>query len=84
MKPIEFAEQNCTYAKDQPEYNPLPSFQCDDGRVISCWGLDWRERLRVLFTGRVWVSVMAFHQPLQPLLVQAAKPFEKTRKALEE
>lgn len=31
MKPIEFNEQNAVYAKDQPEYTPLPVFKNDEG-----------------------------------------------------
>ncbi len=34
MKPIEFEEQNCIYAKDQPEYLPLPAHKTEDGRVM--------------------------------------------------
>ena len=52
MKPIEFPEQNCVYAKDQPEYLPLPVHKTEDGMVVSCWRLTWRERLRVLLTGK--------------------------------
>ncbi len=68
MKPIEFKEQNVTYAKDQPEYQPLPAFKSDtpQGEVISCWKLTIRERLILLFTGRLWVSLMTFNRPLTP------------------
>lgn len=41
MIPIEFPEQNCVYAKDQPEYLPLPVHKTPDGMVISCWALTW-------------------------------------------
>jgi hypothetical protein len=44
MKPTEFLEQNCVYAKDQPEYLPLPVHRTEDGMVISCWALTWRGR----------------------------------------
>lgn len=68
MKPIEFKEQNVVYAKDQPEYVPLPAFKSDDpmGQVVSCWKLSFTERLRVLFTGKLWVSLATFHKPLTP------------------
>ena len=69
MKPIKFEEQNCTYAENQPEYLPLPAFRDpndETGQVISCWSLSFAERLRILFTGKLWVSIMTFHQPLTP------------------
>ena len=74
MKPIEFDGFNCTYAKDQPEYLPLPVLKTAEGKVISCWALTWRERLRVLFMGRIWYSVLTFNSSLQPQLPSVRKP----------
>ena len=74
MKPIEFDGFNCTYAKDQPEYLPFPVLKTADGEVISCWALTWRERLHVMFTGRLWYSVLTFNRPLQPQLPSVRKP----------
>ena len=39
MKPVEFKHQNVVFAKDQPEYQPLPALRLDtpEGEVISCW-----------------------------------------------
>ena len=53
MKPIKFKEQNIIYAKDQKEYNSLPAFRYDDGEVISCWRLSLKERIKVLFKGKI-------------------------------
>lgn len=69
MKPIEFKGQNKIFAKDQPEYQPLPALHFSDsptGEVVSCWNLSFGERLRVLFTGRIWLSLMSFNNPLTP------------------
>lgn len=68
MKPIEFPEANVVFAKDQPEYTPLPAFKANtpEGECISCWQLSFSERLRLLFTGKLWVSLMTFNGPLQP------------------
>jgi len=68
MKPIKFKEQNCTFAENQPEYLPLPAFKDNgpEGNVISCWELSFTERLRLLFTGKIWVSLMMFGKPLTP------------------
>lgn len=75
MKPCDFPEKNVVFAKDQKEYLPLPAYRSGDGRVISCWSLSWRERLVVLLRGRLWLSVLTFNQPLQPLLPQTDYPF---------
>ena len=68
MKPTTFKHQNVVYAKDQPQYQPLPALRLDtpEGQVISCWKMSFYERLRVLFTGRIWVSLMSFNKPLTP------------------
>jgi len=68
MKPIEFKEQNVIYAKDQPEYLPLPAFKNDSsyGEVISCWKLSFKERIILLFTGKLWVNLLSFNKPLTP------------------
>lgn len=68
MKPIEFPEQNVVYAKDQPEYQPLPAFKSDapTGEVVSCWKLSFTERLKILFTGKMWLCLLSFNGPLTP------------------
>jgi hypothetical protein len=68
MKPISFPEHNAVYAKDQPEYLPLPVYRDPNGTVTSCWSLSFRERLKVLFAGRLWLTTLTFNHPLQPLL----------------
>ena len=77
MKPIEFKEQNFTYAKDQPEYIPLPVLKTEEGQVISCWNLSIMERIKLLFSGKLWLSVLTFNNPLQPVLLEIKKPFIK-------
>lgn len=74
MRPIEFAGHNLVFAKDQPEYQPLPAHRAPDGTVITCWQLSWRERLRVLVTGRIYFSQLTFGQPLQPQLPSVSVP----------
>ena len=68
MKPVEFKHQNIVFAKDQPEYQPLPALKIESqtGEVISCWKLSFKERIQVLFFGRVWLSLMSFNKPLTP------------------
>ena len=68
MKPTTFKHQNIVFAKDQPEYQPLPALKLDtpEGEVISCWKMSWKERINVFITGRVWLSLMSFNKPLTP------------------
>lgn len=77
MEPIAFPEHTQVLAKDQPQYRPLPVFVCTDAArtVISCWRLNWRERLQVLLAGRLWMSQLTFAQPLQPQLPMVSSPF---------
>jgi hypothetical protein len=81
MKLIEFHEQNVVFAKDQPEYLPLPAHQFKDGqgRIAFCWKLTWRERLAVLWRGVIWQEVLTFYKPLQPQRLQTDKPEMKKR-----
>lgn len=65
------------YAKNQPEYQSLPVHRFEDGTVLSRWRLTWRERLRVLIAGDIYLYQMTFNQPLQPVMMQAEAPVVK-------
>jgi len=75
MKAIEFKEQNIVFAKDQPEYIPLPALKIESpyGEVISCWKLSFKERLEVLFKGKIWLSLVTFNKPLTPSFMATNK-----------
>lgn len=75
MKPQTFPEQNITYAKYQPEYLPLPAFS-DEKTTISLWALTWRERWKILFSGRLWLLQLNRGTALQPQLPTVDYPFE--------
>ena len=74
MQPAEFEEQMIEMGKHQDEYISLPAW-VDHERVISCWSMSFRERLKVLFTGRIWVHVLNFKQNLQPQYLSVDSPF---------
>jgi hypothetical protein len=76
MKTVQFPEQNRVFAKDQPEYIPLPAFcfEGPQGRVACCWSLSWRERFSVLVFGKIWQQVLTFGEPLQPQKLTVEKP----------
>jgi hypothetical protein len=75
MKPISFPQQTVVFAKDQPEYLPLPAHVDAEGVVTFCWQLSWRDRLRMLVTGKLWHQVLTFHRPLQPQRPSSQSPF---------
>lgn len=75
MKPKHFHEVNVIFAKDQPEYLPLPAFKNEstEGEVVTCWQLSFKERLRVLFKGEIWLSLLTFNKPLAPSFITTKK-----------
>ena len=54
-------------AKDQPRYNALPSLHTPAGRVITRWELTDEERRRILQGEDVYLCVLTFNNPLQPV-----------------
>jgi hypothetical protein len=55
------------YAKDQPQYLPLPTLVTPDGRVLSQWQPDANE-LELLKNGApVTLVLYTFNGPLQPI-----------------
>jgi len=78
MKPIKFKNQNCTYAENQEPYLPLPAFKHDDDWkcVSSCWQLSFVERVKLLFTGRIWVTMPTWGKSLNPLKLRTDNPIE--------
>jgi hypothetical protein len=78
MKPIYFKESNVVFAKDQKPYLPLPAYQDDlqGGRIFHCWKLTIKERIKILFTGKLWINVLNFKQPPQPIKPMVDSPFK--------
>ena len=81
MDVIKFKQCNTIYAKDQPEYNPLVAYKTDDGAVTSCWKLNIRERVRVLLTGKIFLQVLTFNSPLQPVKMLVDNPIKEVSNA---
>jgi len=76
MEPIEFKGANVAFGENQPEYNQLPALRKKDGKVVTCWGLTWRERIKILFTGKMWISLHTFNNPITPMLPSTDKPVD--------
>jgi hypothetical protein len=54
------------YAKDQPEYKPLPA-NVQIPYTETKWALTWRERWYAFWRGVMYLTVMNFGGPLQPI-----------------
>ena len=67
MENIKFEGCNVEIAKNQKEYKTLQAFQ-DEQVTITCYRLSFRERIKLLFTGKLWLGQMNFGKPLQPQL----------------
>ncbi len=65
MKPTTFEGQHLSYVGTHAFV--LPSEGC-----MTCWKMTWRERIKALFTGCVWVAVEVGGMSL--LRVQIDKP----------
>lgn len=79
MKPVSPVFQGrdlpeVVFAKDQPQYLQLPAYVDSDGDVVTRWKLTWRERLRVALLGEVYLSIMTFNHPLQPVRLEVKPP----------
>lgn len=62
------------YAKNQPEYITLPAWRNDEGMVVTRWNLTWKERFLVLLQGSIWLTLLTFNKPLQPVKLTTQCP----------
>jgi len=83
MNPISFKEQTKILNKPEgmtdKECSPLPVWNGDSQRCISCWKANLKERLLFLFTGKIWLWVW-YGQTQPPVCVDIIHPFRKTTK----
>lgn len=71
MQPVHFNQANkiLTAPPDSDGVLPLP-VHTDGTQCLSCWSLTWRERVAVLWHGRVWLCTLT--GPTQPPVWLAA------------
>ena len=76
MKTIPFKGCNVEVAADQPEYNSMPGMVYGDpsGTKLFCWQLTCKERIKILFTGRLWQYMLCFDQYQQPQRMTVDEP----------
>lgn len=78
MKAIEFKEVNVRYAENQEEYETLPAYKQENderGLMVCCFELSPEELTEINKDGKIWLSVLTFNNPLQPVLLQTECPF---------
>lgn len=70
------AVRYAVYAEDQPEYLQLPCLKSSapEGRITTRWKLTWRERFEIFLSGDLWLQVLTFHKPLQPVKLMTEEP----------
>jgi len=75
MDPVKFPEANCTFVAqgcgDLPALRAV--FPCGTHAIISCWRLTWRERLQLLWRGRLRLYIYGTAQP--PVAIEVDRPF---------
>lgn len=77
MKPIKFKEVNKTWFKPasmtDEECGALPVFQ-DNKQIISCWKISLFEKIKLLFTGKIWLWNIS--QIQTPIALGCEHPFK--------
>lgn len=58
--------QNIIFAKDQPEYIPLPAIS-EGNVVISKWNLTDQDIKKIFDSRSIYLMQLTFGQPLQPV-----------------
>ena len=73
MEAKNFREANVMFGAGQEEYLPLPAFRDRKGQVVCCFQLSEADRRRIEETGEIWLSVLTFNHPLQPVYLTTDK-----------
>lgn len=69
-KPSSMTDEECGSLHVHHDKNSRPP------QYISCWTGSWKERLRFLFTGKIWLGVLSYEsQP--PVYLTIDNPFEE-------
>ena len=74
MKAKEFKEVNVRFAENQEEYETLPVYcNTEEGSAMFCFELSDEEKARIAETGELYVKVLTFNKPLQPIAMSCIK-----------
>lgn len=74
MKPIKFDEQNLvlTAPPDNEDVLDLPVWT-DGSQVVSKWQMTWLDRIKALFYGHIWISLLTNSHTQPPLALSVDK-----------
>ncbi len=62
------------FAKDQPQYTPLPAILFDDGKICTEWRLTEEERTLILNGENLRLWIWTYGHPLQPVALEVTNP----------
>ncbi len=77
MIPVMFPECNVILAMGQDEYEPLQAYRAPDGQTICAFRLSAPELEEIAKTRTLWISVLTFNQPFQPIGLSTLCPFQR-------
>ena len=60
MKPIKFDEANSLFVKEGA--GDLPTYK-DGYQIVSCWKMSFKDRVKALLFGKVWLCILGAKQP---------------------
>jgi hypothetical protein len=61
----------------QDEYEPLQAYRAPDGQTICAFRLSPAELEEIAKTRTIWISVLTFNNPFQPIGLSTQCPFER-------
>ncbi len=74
---IEGLEQlEIVYAKNHPEYKPLRALKSPNGRILTRWHPTAEQRAAIADGADIFLQILTFNKPLQPLLLIVANGFD--------
>lgn len=79
MEARSFKEANVKFAENQEEYITLPAYREEhdpNGEIVTSFKLSEDEIKQVVETGTIYLRVLTFKQPLQPIGCSVLNPFK--------
>lgn len=81
MKSVKFPQSNVVFGADQPQYAPLHAYQQPNdpsGATTMCFELDADELAVLLRTNKLYLTVLTYNGPLQPIGLTTLSPFPES------
>lgn len=79
LEPMDFKNSNITFKGNGDTVKDLRAFS-DGVYVVSCWHIDFKQAVRMLFKRKIWLSVQCYNI-VPPAAIHTINPIEvKTKK----